>query len=370
MSNQDNNETKENQIKTINNVSGKNNIHLFSFSGLKSKNKFFLSQYNYINYHFSKKKYLDLKENKNLNNINKRKIKLIDEDNNSYLQTLDFEVPSLVQLLEKQFQIKFFNEYDDSFANFCGINNFQFIDLYINNKYIPMINEFGDLHISVNNIIKFLKEYSHSLRLKRKRRLVNKYRINKKINTFENKNNKKRTKNYLKKRNKLENDENKNQITKINENINSFKKDLSVQIIQKNNSFPNLKNNLEIKIEKTPPDSIHNIDSIISNNIDKNNFKLSQNIFPLYSDSYFFPIFPFTFKPLFINDELNFISYNNKNAFNFGNINYNNINNQNNNMAHINMITDNNKSSNIIYNNKNYNINYLNYNADNNLNHL
>ena len=60
------------------------------------------------------------------------------------------------------------NEYDNSFAYYCGINKKQFNDIYIKNRYIPVLNEFGDIKISIKYIVDLLKTYSINVRAGRK----------------------------------------------------------------------------------------------------------------------------------------------------------------------------------------------------------
>ena len=152
------------------NLSIKENMHLFSFSLLKSNAKITLSQYNYFNYDFSKEnsELNDINKTKSSNVVNNRIISLIDGDNNSSLKTLNIDVPSSDKLLQETFRNEFMNEYENSFAKYCGINRDQFTDLYINNKYIPILNELGDINISIKNIVDLLKTYSKSNKIRRK----------------------------------------------------------------------------------------------------------------------------------------------------------------------------------------------------------
>ena len=173
------------------NTSMKDNMHLFSFSLLKSKEKHTLSsQYNSFKLDFSKentepnyaKKKYELKSVKN------RRISLIDDDNISSLKTLNIEVPSSERLTNEKFKKDFLKEYEKSFAHYCGISRDQYIDIYIKNRYTPIINEFGDIHISIKHIVDLLKTYSINVNDSRKlikhrfKRFFKTYRNNKIIN--------------------------------------------------------------------------------------------------------------------------------------------------------------------------------------------
>ena len=105
------------------NLSIKENMHLFSFSLLKSNAKITLSQYNYFKYDFSKEnsELNDINKTKSSNVVNNRIISLIDGDNNSSLKTLNIDVPSSDKLLQETFRNEFMNEYENSFAKYCGI---------------------------------------------------------------------------------------------------------------------------------------------------------------------------------------------------------------------------------------------------------
>ena len=149
----------------------KDNLHLFSFSLLKSKSKITLSQtYNSFKVDFSKDSYepKNAKNKENRDIINNRKISLIEGDNNSSLKTLNIEVPSPQKLSNEKFKNDFMNEYDNSFANYAGINKKQFTDIYINNRYIPILDEFGDINISIKYIDDLLKTYSKNIKAGKK----------------------------------------------------------------------------------------------------------------------------------------------------------------------------------------------------------
>ena len=152
------------------NLSIKDDMHLFSFSLLKSNPKITVSQCNHFKLDFSKEnsEINDINKTKSSNVVNNRIISLIDGDNNSSLKTLNIDVPSLDKLSQETFRNELMNEYENSFANFCGINRDQFTDLYINNKYIPILDELGDINISIKHIVDLLKTYSKSYKVRRK----------------------------------------------------------------------------------------------------------------------------------------------------------------------------------------------------------
>ena len=173
-----------NQGTTKNNSSDdfpiKNNICLFKLSKLKSKIKIVLSQNNSFNYDLSK-----IDQNELQNTFN-------EGDNIRYIKKVNIEIPSSKKLLKKDFKNEFINNYDDSFASFCGLKKEQFIEIYINNQYIPILNELGNINISIKSIIDILKTYSFSKKLKttrrvRKRNQIKKKNQNQKINLAQNK---------------------------------------------------------------------------------------------------------------------------------------------------------------------------------------
>ena len=267
MSNKDINCPIGNQNDINKDITTKSNLHLFSFSQLKSKKNFKLSQLNNFNFNFSTKNITEKDEKENSNEKKNRKVTLIEGDNTSSLKTLNIDVPSSEKLNEKDFQEKFMNDFEDSFANFCGINKKQFKDIYINNKYIPILNEFGDLNISINNIIEILESYSSSLKLKITRRILKKYKINKIFKTFKNKNGNKKKKSGRKKKfnrkvKNIEIEESKNDIIKTSDKgnqtnnaqenniLDNFKKKLKKIIINKDNNDRKSNNNHRNNNEK------------------------------------------------------------------------------------------------------------------------
>ena len=171
MSNKDINKQDAPKNKSESDITLNDTMHLFSFSLLKSKSKMTLKQHsNSFRFDFLKENnesYNDKKKTNN-NEINNRKITIIDGDKNSSLKTLNIEVPSSERLSNAQFKNDFLNEYESSFAYYCGINKKQFNDIYIKNRYIPVLNKFGDIKISIKYIVDLLKTYSINVRAGRK----------------------------------------------------------------------------------------------------------------------------------------------------------------------------------------------------------
>ena len=127
-------------------------------------------------------------------------------------------------------------EYNTSFACFCDINKEQYENIYINNKYIPIIDNFGDIKINIKSIIKILNEYRNDKRIIKK---PEKQKFKKKF--IMNKRNRENLNNFkfpfkirLKKFNK------KIKIPKENNNNNN----LNIKPIINNNNINNINNNI------------------------------------------------------------------------------------------------------------------------------
>ena len=118
------------------------------------------------------------------------------------------------------------NEYETSFANFCGLSRSQYKDMYINSQYIYLLNEFGDINISANNIYDLFKMYSYTTKLKITRRVLKKFRINKLFKTYKKSKNMERFKNEIKDNFIIE--EPKNNIININENNSHLNKGIDI----------------------------------------------------------------------------------------------------------------------------------------------
>jgi len=262
----------------------KNNMLLFSFSQLSSKNKIIISENNSFNFKFLTKNNLKIQNNKKNTEVNNRKICLIDGNNSNSLKTLNIDVPSSERLLQSNFQNEFMKNYENSFAHFCGINKFNFQEIYINNRYIPVLNKFGDINISIKSIIDILNTFSFSLEMKVHRRFK-KNRINKIFKTFKNKSNKK-NKNIFEIKNSTKNNEIIKADGKENNNLKENLHNLTDEFeINKNNKMNNLKKRLKITINSNrqnlmvdPNNFKEDIGFNKQNNIFKNS-SLDQNIF-------------------------------------------------------------------------------------------
>ena len=249
MSNKDINKQDAQKIINDQNLSIKENMHLFSFSLLKSKSKISLSQNcNSFNIDFSKDNN-DLNYNKKnkeyTEKINNRKISLIDGDNNSSLKTLNIEVPSSELLSNEKFKNEFMIEYDNSFANYCGINKKQFNDIYVKNRYIPILDVFGDININIKYIVDLLKTYS--LNVKAGRKIIKRNRIKKIFKTL-----KKKTHIEKSKKNRLLFEVKKNEVikkTNTKEHIKDIN-DTKIKEINPRQKIENLQINNKIEDKK------------------------------------------------------------------------------------------------------------------------
>ena len=239
----------------------KDNMHLFSFSLLKSKSKITLSKtYNSFHIDFSKSKdkdysdYMYNKKNKDSNQKkNNRKISLIDDDNTSSLKTLNIEVPSSDFLSQEKFKNEFMKEYDNSFASYCGINKKQFTDIYVKNRYIPILDEFGDINISIKYITDLLKTYSSNVKAGRK--IIKRNRIKKIFKTL-------RKKNEKMKKNRLLFEVSKNESNK-KINIKEYPKDIKDEKATIIKSIKQeIDNNNKIEEKKENYNSINNINNL------------------------------------------------------------------------------------------------------------
>ena len=152
--------------------------NLFSFSNIKSENIFQISDYNSFNYKFT---------NNELNKVENHNIFIKKKNNEGhYMKKVNMNFPSNVMLRNQNFRNKFFINYENSFANFCGIEMNMFWDIYVKKEYIPKINEMGDINVSIENIIENLNEFSDLIsrgiqRIKRnhKKRKFKKFAISK-----------------------------------------------------------------------------------------------------------------------------------------------------------------------------------------------
>ena len=78
------------------------------------------------------------------------------------------------------------NNFEESFVKFCGLNKKQYNEIYLNNnKFNPLIDEFGDINICIKGILDIIKTYSESKKLKIKRNRIKKKAKNKNKNLFD-----------------------------------------------------------------------------------------------------------------------------------------------------------------------------------------
>ena len=116
----------------------------------------YINDYNSFIYHFV--------EN---NEIINKKRKLIPKNKNSiqhYIKNANVSIPSNDRL-------------NNSFANFCGISEKIYKEIYQKTQFIPEINQMGDIIINITKIIKYLDTFSDSKQLKIHRRLKKIHKI-------------------------------------------------------------------------------------------------------------------------------------------------------------------------------------------------
>ena len=307
----------------------KNNMLLFSFSQLRSKNKMIISDNNSFNLKFLTKNNFKIQKKKKNPEINNRKICLIDGNNNNSLKTLNIDVPSSERLFQSNFQKEFLKNYENSFAYFCGINKLNFQEIYINNRYIPALNKFGDITISIKNIIEILKTFSFSLEMKVHRRFK-KNRIKTIFKTNKNKS-KRKDKNIIEIKDSNKNIEIIKADGKENNNLKENNHNLNEEFpINKINKMDNLKKRLKITINpnrqnlRIEPNNLKSdIGVNMQNNLFKNSSLDSQNIFNLENKN----IKEFLNKKRANTSYFNNININNNtniNSYNINNIMYNN----------------------------------------------
>ena len=171
MSNKDTSNEACPKKKSKINLFEKEEMLLFSYPLLKSKKMFQVFPTNSFRYEFIQEKdslKLSQDSEEPKKKVNNRIISIIDEENNSSLKTLNIEVPSAQKLSNTEFKNNFLNNYNNSFAHFCGINKEQYENIYINNKYLPVIDNFGDIKINIKSIIEILKEYPNEKKSNKK----------------------------------------------------------------------------------------------------------------------------------------------------------------------------------------------------------
>ena len=185
----------------------KNNVTLFNFSKIISEFSLRISESNSFNYNFS---HLESKKPK------RSKIITSDEENlNHYMKKVNINLPTNNQLKKEKFKNDFFADYNNSFANFCGLTEKKFTELYLKKSYIAKINTMGDIEVNIDNIIKNLNEFSGTKRLKIKRRIRNYHKY---INKNRNDNLAPKKLKKLFKINENETNNNKNDVISLEEN--------------------------------------------------------------------------------------------------------------------------------------------------------
>ena len=129
----------------------------------------YINNYNSFIYHFV--------EN---NEIINKKRKLIPKNKNSiqhYIKNANVSIPSNDRLKKESFLDDFYKNYNNSFANFCGISEKIYKEIYQKTQFIPEINQMGDIIINITKIIKYLDTFSDSKQLKIHRRLKKIHKI-------------------------------------------------------------------------------------------------------------------------------------------------------------------------------------------------
>lgn len=314
----------------------KEEMLLFSFELLKSKKMFDVLETNSFTYNFiEEKEALKLSENNNepKMKINNRTISIIDEENNSSLKTLNIEVPIVHRLTQPDFKNNFLKDYNNSFSYFCGISKEQYENIYIKNKYIPTLDNFGNIKINIKNIIKVLKEYPSDTKVNKtpdSQKIKKSFLMNKR-----NRNDEKNIKCPFK--TKLLNEFKKLPAIKNTNNNNVTNN--TINNIQRNHSLGfNLKDKgkgLSIYIPKTQNNNLLNNNRQIlnlRNNKSFPNLKIQNNVFPyqignVMNKNYIPNIHPGNINSVLSNQR----QHSNKDIFNFSNgdiINYLNLSNK------------------------------------------
>ena len=129
----------------------------------------YINDYNSFIYHFVDN-----------NEIINKKRKLIPKNKNSiqhYIKNANVSIPSNDRLKKESFLDDFYKNYNNSFANFCGISEKIYKEIYQKTQFIPEINQMGDIIINITKIIKYLDTFSDSKQLKIHRRLKKIHKI-------------------------------------------------------------------------------------------------------------------------------------------------------------------------------------------------
>lgn len=228
----------------------KRNICVFKLSNLKSRSRLSLSHFNSFKYDLSGKQ-----QNKFESNPNNH---LLGRNDSSYIKNITIDIPSSEKLSNNDFKNHFIKDFDESYAYFCGLNEEQYTEAYIKNKYIPSVNEIGDINISINSIFEILKTYSDSKRVKISRKLLKSNRVKRKAKS-------KISKNLNNKSNKIFQILPKNNIKEIKE----------IDLKRKDNNFDNLNEKESLENDNSNKNELinnfENTPSLISIEYEKQN---------------------------------------------------------------------------------------------------
>ena len=265
MSNPDINSQDQDSNNSPSDFLYKNKICLFDFSNLKSHTKLTLSQFNTFNYDLSGKDQTDIKNNQ----INSK----IKSEKSRYIKNINIEIPSSEKFSKEEYKNAFISQYNESFSNFCGINKEQFTEIYINNKYIPKIDELGDINLSIKCILRILEDFSESKRIKIRRRAHKRNRIKKNLKIHNSNFAQNKSKNIFhiiqtdkaKKRNESKKENSTNNLSNKNDNDNKDELKNNIQNTPSLISEENNNQNSEKINEKKAGKTLQNIKKKIKN---------------------------------------------------------------------------------------------------------
>lgn len=151
----------------------KSSICLFDFSNIKSQNKLSVSQFNSFKYDLS------IRRSKKLKNKLKKSLKR--KNKFHYIKYISTQLPSNEKLSDEEFKNKFINDFNESYAHYCGLNERQYTEIFINNHYVPILDEVGDITISAKSIFDTLREFSDTKGVKINRKFLKRNKVKNKI---------------------------------------------------------------------------------------------------------------------------------------------------------------------------------------------
>ena len=300
---------KEKSKKNISNKdsTSKTNIVLFKLENLKRNAKVNTSEYNIFNYDFATKSLFEL--NPSIGNFKKKESEYIIQNISvNSMKYINIDIPSSERLFQENFYKEFIEDYDSSFANFCEIDKELFIKAFCQKKYMPQIDKFGNINISIKNLLEVLKNYSQFLKLKIKRRFTKKYKKKKLFKTLKNVD-----LDNIKRQNSA-----KNKLKML-----SLKKNLKISVKKFNNNNSSEKENIQngnINLN-TSNNLLNNFSSILSSDNVLSSNILKSSIFNFQPSSNNIISSPDNFFSFSIHDQ-NYFGTNNMNNMN----NVNNIN--------------------------------------------